>query len=167
MRPLPRHPQSPSIHKEFRCAPVVLRNSPRSRRGPILPSKIYRERNYFLEVETVGEIAVVRFTCRQILSEGMIEIIARQLSGLVEQEGFRKIVLNFERLDRMATAILGKLIRLHLKLRVLGGWLVFCKIPRHLYEIFSILRLPRVLAIFVAEPEALQMFKPRYHVSAG
>jgi anti-sigma B factor antagonist len=120
-----------------------------------------RRRAHCLEVESVGDIAVVKFSCRQILSEEMIEAVGGQFLGLVEQEGHRKLVLNFSNLDRMATAMLGKLLTLHLKLKARGGWLALCQIPPHLFEVFAILRLPQVLGIFVGEQEALQTLSRR------
>jgi anti-anti-sigma regulatory factor len=146
----------PSLPDELpSCLASIASNEQRTAQAVPWP------RGYLLEVETVGDIAVVKFVCRQILSEEAIEAVGRQLSALVEQEGQRKLILNFAKLDRLATAMLGKLLTLHLKLKSCGGWLVLCQIPRHLYEIFVILRLPQLLNVYLDEQEALQRLTRR------
>src|SRR5262249_41349379 len=101
-------------------------------------------------------ITLVRFDRRRILSEETIETIAGQLSGLVQSDRHRKLVLNFATIDRLATAMLGKLVLLQSKLQALGGRLVLCNVAPHLYEIFSLLKLRQILSIYRGEPEALE-----------
>lgn len=136
-------------------------DSPAGRPAAINRSRHARAPVYFLEVESVGDIAVLRFACRQILTPEAVEAVSAQILALVEQEGYRRVVLNFSNLDRLATALLGRLINVHRRLRVLGGWLVLCRIPPHLYEIFAILRMRRLVGICAREPEALQTLQRR------
>jgi anti-sigma B factor antagonist len=118
-------------------------------------------RHRWLEVEQIGEVTVVKFLRRQILTGETVEVLGQQLLSLVCDEGRRKVVLNFANVDRLASATLGKLLLLHRHLRAAGGWLVLCQIPPHLYEVFAILKLPRVLAIRAHEQEALQILERR------
>jgi anti-sigma B factor antagonist len=110
----------------------------------------------WLEIELVADITLVRFARRRILSEETIDIIAGQLSGLVQSDRHRKLVLNFTNIDRLATAMLGKLVLLQSKLKATGGRLVLCHVAPHLYEIFSLLKLRQILSIYRGEPEALE-----------
>jgi len=114
-----------------------------------------------LVVEQLADISIVKFTRRYILSGETIETLAEHLFSLVENEGHRKLVLNFAQVDRMTSALLGKLILLHRKLKALRGWLVLCKIAPEIYEIFTLLKMHKLLGIYPDEQEALQRAQRR------
>lgn len=101
-----------------------------------------------LQVDRIGDVTVVRFTHRRLLTEGSVELLGEELFALVERGGHRKLVLNFSNVDRMTTALLGKLILLHKKLQRVNGWMVLCQIAPHLYEIFALFRLPLLFGVF-------------------
>ena len=48
-----------------------------------------------LEVEPIGDVTVVNFVDRKILDEQNIQIIGEQLFSLVDEEGCKKMLLNF------------------------------------------------------------------------
>ena len=116
---------------------------------------------HWLDIEQIGDVTLVRFVRRRILTEETIEIIAGQLFELVEREGHRKLILNFANIDRLATAMLGKLMILQKSIEAVGGRLVVCHIAPHLVEIFSLLNLPHLLGIYRGEMEALEFFQRR------
>src|SRR2546430_16938139 len=74
-----------------------------------------------LEVEDIGDVTVVNFVDRKILDEQNIQIIGEQLFSLVDQEGMRKLLLNFGNVEYLSSAALGKLIPLNKKLQAAGG----------------------------------------------
>jgi anti-sigma B factor antagonist len=74
-----------------------------------------------LEVEDIGDIAVVNFVDKKILDEQNIQMIGDDLFRLVDELGRRKVLLNFGNVEFMSSAALGKLITLHRKLRA-KGW---------------------------------------------
>ena len=112
----------------------------------------------WLEVETVGEVAVVRFTRGRFLDEATVQGVGQQLLQLTELTGCRKFVLNFSKVESMTTALFGKLIALHRQVESQGGRLALCQVGPFLSEIFKILTLPRQIAVFDGEQEALQSF---------
>lgn len=63
-----------------------------------------------LKVEQVGDVSVVHFLDKRILDEPTIQAIAEQLFSLVEQDGKRRLLLNFTAVEYMSSAALGKLI---------------------------------------------------------
>lgn len=146
LRPLlrPALPSGTSAKPGARPTLAIPRSPPAPARVPLV------------QIEPMGDITVVTFTRRSILTGETVEAIAQQLYQLAEQEGRRKLVLNFGNVDRLASAMLGKLLLLNRKLRGLGGKLVLCRIAPHLYEIFALLRLSQVFGIFAEEQEALQ-----------
>jgi anti-sigma B factor antagonist len=111
-----------------------------------------------LEIEDIGDVTVVSFTDRKILDEQNIQIIGEQLFGLVDEQGRKKILLNFSNVEYMSSAALGKLITLNKKVQSAGGKLVLCSIDPQIREVFEITRLDKVFAIRGDEQDALQMF---------
>ena len=111
-----------------------------------------------LEVEHIGDVTVVNFVDRKILDEQNIQIIGDQLFNLVEEQGKRKILLNFGNVEFLSSAALGKLITLNRKLQSAGGKLILCNIDPQIYEVFEITKLNKLFNIQPEEQTALQAF---------
>src|SRR5260370_652448 len=100
-----------------------------------------------LEVENIGDITVVNFLDKKILDEQNIQIIGEQLFSLVDNEGCRKVLLNFSNVESLSSAALGKLITLNKKLQQAGGRLVLCNIDPQIHEVFEITKLDKFFKI--------------------
>ena len=111
-----------------------------------------------LEVEDIGDVTVVNFTDKKILDEQNIQIIGEQLFGLVDEEGRRKLLLNFGNVEYLSSAALGKLITLNKKLQQAAGRLVLCNIDPQIHEVFEITKLDKFFKIMKEEQAALQAF---------
>src|SRR3954451_6333504 len=111
-----------------------------------------------LEVEDIGEIAVVNFVDKKILDEQNIQMIGDDLFRLVDALGRRKVLLNFKNVEFMSSAALGKLITMHRKLQAVQGKLVQCKIAKDILDVFKITKLDRILTIKDYEQQGLQAF---------
>jgi len=113
-----------------------------------------------LEVEHIGDVTVVNFVDRKILDEQNIQIIGEQLFSLVDEEGCRKILLNFGNVEYLSSAALGKLITLNKKLQQANppGKLILCNIDPQIHEVFEITKLDKFFKIMKEEQDALQKF---------
>ena len=111
-----------------------------------------------LEVEDVGDIAVVNFVDKKILDEQNIQMIGDDLFRLVDELGRRKVLLNFSKVEFMSSAALGKIIQLHRKLQGVQGKLVLCSIAKDIYDVFRITKLDKILTIVADEQAGLQAF---------
>ena len=111
-----------------------------------------------LELEDIGDVTVVNFVDRKILDEQNIQIIGEQLFSLVDEEGLRKLLLNFGNVEYLSSAALGKLITLNKKLQAAGGRLVLCNIDPQIKEVFEITKLNKLFTIHEEEQAALQAF---------
>ena len=109
-----------------------------------------------LEVEDIGDVTVVNFTDKKILDEQNNQVIGEQLFSLVDEDGRRKILLNFGNVEYLSSAALGKLITLNKKLQAAGGKLILCNIDPQIYEVFEITKLDRFFKIVKEEQAALQ-----------
>src|SRR6516165_3077695 len=111
-----------------------------------------------LEVETVGDVTVARFTRRSFLAPELVEALAEQMLRLVEESSCCKFVLNFANVETMTTAMVGNIVQLQKKIEDGGGRLALCNVDPFLLEIFKILNLRRVFAIHTDEASALASF---------
>ena len=111
-----------------------------------------------LELEPIGDVTVVNFVDRKILDDQNIQVIGEQLFSLVDEQGLRKILLNFSNVEYLSSAALGKLITLNKKLQQVGGKLILCNIDAQIFEVFEITKLDRFFKIIKEEQAALQAF---------
>ena len=111
-----------------------------------------------IDVEEVGDVTVVKFVDKRILDEQNIQQIGDQLFELVDDEGKRKLLLNFDAVEYLSSAALGKLITMNKKVRGVSGQLRLCQIKAEIYEVFEITKLNKVFKIHDTEEEALEAF---------
>ena len=112
-----------------------------------------------LTVEQIADVTQVRFLDKRILDEPTIQAIAEQLFSLVEQEGRRKLLLNFDGVEYMSSAALGKLINLHKKMHGLQGKLAMCNVVPQIHEVFAITKLDKIFKIVTDEEAGMANLK--------
>ena len=111
-----------------------------------------------LEVEDVGDVAVVNFVDKKILDEQNIQMIGDDLFRLVDEQNRKKILLNFSNVEFLSSAALGKLITMNRKVQAVKGKLVLCGISKEIREVFEITKLDKLFIIRQEEQAALQEF---------
>jgi anti-sigma B factor antagonist len=111
-----------------------------------------------LELEEVAGVTVVNFIDKKILDEQNIQIIGEQLFDLVDNQGKKKILLNFGNVEFLSSAALGKLITLNKKVQTSGGKMIMCRIAKEIMEVFEITKLDKLFKIQKDEQAALQQF---------
>lgn len=117
-----------------------------------------QQRRLHLEIEDIGDITAVKLLDKEILDEQTIQSVGDQLFRLVDEQGKRKLLLNFGNVQKMSSAALGKMAALNKKLKNLKGKLVLCSITPLIYEAFQITNLHTVIDIQQDEQAALQSF---------
>src|SRR5262245_33184609 len=100
-----------------------------------------------LEIETIGDVTVVRFTDKKLIDDQTIRLIGDQLCSLVDEQGRRKILLNFGNVEYLSSAALGRFIILHKKAIAAGRRLVLYHIDPQLYEVFAVTKLNKLFDI--------------------
>ncbi|AMV19513.1 STAS domain-containing protein [Planctomyces sp. SH-PL14] len=108
-----------------------------------------------LDIEEVGDVTVARFLDKKILDENNIQMIGNQLFGLVDEDGRKKIVLDFANVEYLSSAALGKLITMNNKVKAAKGKLRLCNIRPEILEVFTITKLNKVLDIKPDQDQAL------------
>jgi anti-sigma B factor antagonist len=111
-----------------------------------------------IRVHEVGNVTVVRFVNSKILDEGQIQQFGDELFALVEKENRTTLLLNFQQIEFLSSAALGKLIKLDKKVKAAGGRLRLACIKRDIYEVFKITKLDQMFVIKETEADALATF---------
>ena len=111
-----------------------------------------------LHVQQVNGVTLVRFTGSTVLGEGPCQATGKQLFGLVDDEGRRKLVLDFTGVERLDSALVAKVVWLDNRVKSVGGQLALCHLGPALSEVFQTLRLHLLLNIYGDEQEALRAF---------
>lgn len=109
-----------------------------------------------LEIEHVGRVAVVKVLHRQVLTEEAVENLGRQLLSLTDDSGHRHVVLDFNNVERLSSALVGRLVALQGRLRQAGGRLALCGVRPEFLALLRALRLRRHLNVCGSEDDALQ-----------
>jgi len=116
-----------------------------------------RSERLFLEPR--GDVTIVSFMDKKILDEANIQEIGDELVQLVTKGHRIKLLLNFENVEYLSSAALGKLISLHKRVREQNGELKLCSIRPEIYEVFKITKLNLLFEIYDDEELALKTFK--------
>jgi anti-sigma B factor antagonist len=111
-----------------------------------------------LVVRTVGDIAVVYFTDSKLVDEMQIKWLGAELYDLVDKKGKSRIVVNFQDVQRLSTALLGKLVGLQKKTAKAKGNVRLCCVPSSVRDIFTVTGLDTAFEIHGNEKAAIQSF---------
>jgi anti-sigma B factor antagonist len=111
-----------------------------------------------LKVTEIGDVTVVQFVDRKILDEANIQELGQELFELIEEQGKKKLLLNFLNVEFLSSAALGKLITLDKKVKTHAGRLKLSNIRPEIYEVFKITKLNKLFDIKEDEAEALAAF---------
>ena len=87
----------------------------------------------------------------RLLDEDLIRLVAGEILALTDCEA-PKLLVSFEKVEYLASAMLGKLITVQRRVQRNNGKLAFCSIPPDTYEIFRISRLDHYFTIY-PDPE--------------
>lgn len=111
-----------------------------------------------LEIGRVGDVTVARFAQRNLVGEDAINEVGRRLVQLVEEQGCRKLLVDFRNVERVESLLLGKLVALHRRMDAAGGRVVLAAIAPPLDQIFQALNLGALLHVYSDESAALGSF---------
>jgi anti-anti-sigma factor len=103
-----------------------------------------------------GDVVVIRFDDDRILDEPTVKQVSDELYGAADRADCHHLVLDFSRVLRLTTAMLGKLLTLRKKMAAKGGRLVLCDLTPEVEEVLTIMKLDTILEIVESEADALK-----------
>ncbi len=100
-----------------------------------------------IEVEYGMDVTFVTFVEEKILEEGQIKDIRESLEPVIEENGSKKLILNFANVKFMTSAVLGLLVRVHKRVVELDGKLQLSNLDSNLRRVFEITQLTKIFDI--------------------
>ena len=98
-----------------------------------------------IDVSKVGDVTVVKFNDRKILDEAGILQFGAELFSLVDNDNRKILLLNFDGVEFLSSAALGKLITLDRKVKSHKGRLKMSNIRPEILDVFAVTKLNKVL----------------------
>ena len=111
-----------------------------------------------LQLESFGDIGIVRFATSRVLDGSNVEELGEEFTHIVKVLYATKLIVNFEKVKYMSSAVLGKLITLNKMIGEEKGKLRFCGIDPSVMEIFKIMKLDKLFKIHDTEEKAVESF---------
>ena len=97
----------------------------------------------------------------RIIDERRITSLGQELNELLHETESKRIVLNFQNVGFMSSAMIGKLVEFNKKCNGLGVKLRLCDISENVGEVFSLMRLDKVFQIDKDEEASLKNFSKK------
>jgi anti-sigma B factor antagonist len=116
---------------------------------------IQTRKDALLHITKQNDVAVVSFVTSRILDQSNVQQLGEELDALIDQHDMDRIILNFENVSYMSSAVMGKLVSLLKRVQSAGGELKLCSIEDSIYEIFEIMRFDKMFDIYKSEDEAV------------
>ncbi len=111
-----------------------------------------------LLVSQMHGVTVVNFRHTSILDAAAIEMIRKELCALIDEQARRKVVLDFAHVKFLSSTMLGVLIDLYKKSRLIDGRVVICGLRPQLYKVCKVMNLHKLLEFADDEEQALNSF---------
>ena len=108
-----------------------------------------------LKISKQNDVAVVAFRTSRILDQSNVQQLGEEFDDLIKKHHFKKIVINFDKIHYMSSAVMGKLVALHKQTKAAGGELRLCNIAPSIHEIFEIMRFDKLFSICKTEDDAV------------
>jgi anti-sigma B factor antagonist len=114
-----------------------------------------------LMTQSHGDVTVVSFTDSKILDEQKINQLSDELNRVADRCAGGKLLLSFDGVTFMSSAVLGKLVSINRKCQENGTKLKMCQIAPDIMKVFEITRLNKVIDIYDTEEKALSAYNKR------
>ena len=113
----------------------------------------------YIDLKDVGDVLGVSFKQSSILDQRTIDEIGRELEQAeLEAAANRKLLVSFQGVDFMSSAMLGKLVQLHKRCKADKIKLKLCSIANNPLDVFKITRLDKLFEIHPDANAALAKF---------
>lgn len=114
--------------------------------------------NGAIVIRRTGDVCVADFVDTSILDSAKIDRIKADLEALADRMGHPKIVLSFDGVTHLASAMLGVLMSVNKKVTTMKGQLRITHLSPMIQEVIRITKLDKVLKIYPTTDKALEKF---------
>jgi len=100
-----------------------------------------------LDFETTGRVTVATIRTSSVLSASNVADFGAQVLDYVGRHAGLALIINFEHVDYLSSAVLTELLRINKKINEVKGRLHLCAVSKTIREIFTITNLDRVFVL--------------------
>ena len=100
-----------------------------------------------IKVEYGIDVTLVTFNDERLVDENQIRELHELFEPVVEKNQNRKLVLNFDNVKFMTSALLGLLVRIHKRVTEHGGRIQLCNLDTNIHRVFEITKLTKIFDI--------------------
>lgn len=112
-----------------------------------------------LKVTEENSVTVVTFLDVAFLEEMTIQEVFKELETLVKSKEGMNLVINFVNVEYLASAVLGKLVKIRKAVTDNKGKIKLCSIKSSIMQVFKITKLDKIFEIFPDSDKATRSFK--------
>jgi anti-sigma B factor antagonist len=114
-----------------------------------------------IDTRIEADILIIYLQDVRIIDERRITALGQELNELLHETESKRIVLNFQNVGFMSSAMIGKLVEFNKKCNSLDAKLRLCDISENVGEVFSLMRLDKVFQIDKDEQSSLKNFSKK------
>lgn len=107
------------------------------------------------------DILVAYFQDVRIIDESRINNLGKEMMELVTSGSHNRIILNFQNVSFMSSAMIGKLILFGKKCKTTKIQLRLCNINENVQEVFDLMKLEKVFQVVENEEKAIESFSKK------
>ena len=109
-------------------------------------------------VQKHSDVTLVNIQEPRLLESRDLDALADQLYQLVDKMDRKKLIVDFSKVQFLASAAIGVVTTLHQKSVAIKGTLVFCGFRKDIMKVFEIMKLTKLLRICDNEKDAFAVF---------
>jgi anti-sigma B factor antagonist len=109
-----------------------------------------------LVIQKMWDVTIVDFQDVRLTESQQLDSIGEELYRLVDEMDRKKLVLDFTKVQFLASAAVGVLMKLHRKSTAIKGTFIICGLRPQLMKVFEIMKLTKLLKFAPNEQEALR-----------
>lgn len=111
----------------------------------------------FFKLEEIGAITIVTFMNGYISKEQDIVTVGETLFSLIQEDGKKKIILDFINVDWLDQLMIGKLISVEKRAKLFHAEIVMCNASESVEEKLGTMRLDKFFTIAHDTPSAIAL----------
>ncbi len=108
-----------------------------------------------------GDVLVAYFQDVRIIDESRITSLGQELTDIISSTDNKKVVLNFQNVSFMSSAMIGKLVLFGKKCKAAEVDLRMCNINENVDEVFTLMKLGKVFKIDKDEKTSITKFSKK------
>jgi len=110
-------------------------------------------------VRVQDQVTIVRLKLEVITSSNDVARITEWLTKIIDDDGARRLILDFKKVRQVSSAALGMMISLQKHVKELGGRLVISH-PEHIEELLRVSQTVRLFELAPDSKTAFNLLKP-------